>query len=324
MKVVHSTKEIFPYIKNGSCLTIGNFDGVHIGHQVLLKRVQKKAYQKDLTSLVITFDPHPLRVLLGQTPPFITPTQQKLELLVQQGLDYIVCLPFNKEMAELTPEEFVYRYLVQNLKVKEIIIGHDYVFGKGRKGNFELLKKIGAENNFEVEQIEAVYVKGEVVSSTRIRSLIQEGKMWEVKDILGRYYQITGTIIEGKKRGGPILGIPTANLKLNDELIPKPGVYATWAEIEGTFHKAVANVGYNPTFYEQNLSAEVHILNFNQNIYSKTLRVHFVQRIRSEQKFSEVSKLLEQIHLDIEQANQILCKPEASLDQFQRIGEEYK
>lgn len=324
MKIVNSTKEVSPYIKNGSCLTIGNFDGVHIGHQVLLKRVRKKAHQKDLTSLVITFDPHPLRVLLGKTPPFITPTKQKLGLLAQQGLDYIVCLPFNREMAELSPEEFVYRYLVQNLKVKEIIIGHDYVFGKGRKGNFDLLKKIGAENNFEAEQIETVYVKGEVVSSTRIRSLIQEGKIWKVKDLLGRYYQITGTIIEGKKRGGPVLGIPTANLKLNDELVPKPGVYAVWAEIEGNFHKAVANVGYNPTFYEQNLSAEVHILNFNQNIYSKTLRVHFVQRIRSEQKFPEISKLLEQIHLDIEQANQILCKPEALPDQFPTIGKSDK
>lgn len=290
----------------GRALTIGNFDGVHVGHRALLSKVIEEAKQKHLTPTVLTFNPHPLKVLTGQYPPVITPLKQKFELLEQEGIELIVCLAFDKQFASYTAEEFVKKYLVDLLNAKYIVVGYDYRFGKDRKGDFNLLKKLGEKYGFSVSQVDPVYIDGDVVSSTRIRNLVQQGKVRKVRPLLGRYYQVFGEVIHGHKRGGEILNIPTANLELIDELVPKPGVYAVYAELDNERFLGVANVGYNPTFGNNKLSVEVHILDFNKNIYQRDLRVHFVERIRDEKKFSSIEELKKQILKDIEIAREIL------------------
>ncbi|MCF8104107.1 MAG: bifunctional riboflavin kinase/FAD synthetase [Desulfohalobiaceae bacterium] len=313
MNIFETVHELTPLLENGSCVTIGNFDGVHLGHQTLLQRTREKGLQANLPSVVITFDPHPLRVILGQTPPFITLKKQKLELLARQGLDFVLCLNFTKKTAELAPEEFVKQFLVQGLRMKDLVIGHDYVFGKGGRGNFELLQSLGQEFGFQVHRIDPVLKEGAVVSSTRIRKLIQEGRVLEARPLLGRFYQVTGEVVQGQRRGGPILGVPTANLRLVDELFPKPGVYAVWAERKKQVLPGVANVGYNPTFNHHELSVEVHIFDFDQDLYGQTLKVHFVKRLRDEKKFSGVEELLAQINADIATAREILKDPDLAI-----------
>ena len=297
-----------------SCATIGNFDGVHLGHQKLIARVRDRARILKISSVVITFDPHPLRVLVDKkTPPFITLTEQKLELISKLEVDYVLCIKFTKDLAALKPEEFVQKYLVNGLKLKELIIGYDYAFGKGRRGNFELLNKLGEKFGFAVEQLPPVMVDGAIVSSTRIRDMVQAGMVWEARKLLGRFYRVQGKVITGQKRGGPLLGFPTANICLKDELFPKTGVYAVWVEVLGQVYPGVANIGYNPTFGNDYLSVEAHILNFKQNIYGQDIRVHFVQRLRSEKKFSGLDELKKQIQADIELGQKILNSPEAQL-----------
>jgi len=307
MSIIYSTLEIEDDIKNGTCVTIGNFDGVHVGHQTLIKTLNQRAKQKGLKSVVFTFHPHPLRIIGSEPPPFLTQTEQKLELLQEMEPDYILCLPFTQEVAEMSPEEFVRIYLVHGLNTKDLVIGHDYTFGKGRRGNYELLQELGRQYGFKVEQLQAIIKDADVVSSTRIRSLIQEGRVEEARPLLGRFYQVTGKVITGQKRGGPLLGIPTANLELEDEIVPKIGVYAVWAEHKGNYYPAVANLGNNPTFGQETPSVEVHICDFAQDIYNHQLGVHFVKRLREEKKFSGIEELLSQIHADIHEAKKILA-----------------
>jgi len=199
------------------------------------------------------------------------------------------------------------------LKVKELIIGYDYAFGKGRKGNYELLKRLGEKFGFTIEQLPPVMVDGAIVSSTRIRDMVQAGRVWEARNLLGRFYRVQGKVITGQKRGGPLLGFPTANICLKDELFPKTGVYAVWVEVSGQIKPGVANIGYNPTFGNDYLSVEVHILDFKQNIYGQAIRVHFVQRLRSEKKFADFNELKKQIQADIELGQKILKSSEAQL-----------
>lgn len=297
-----------------TCLTIGNFDGVHVGHQQLITKVKKRSRLLNLTSIVITFDPHPMRVLVDKkTPPFITLTPKKLELIDALGVDYTLCLPFTRQLASLEPEEFVSEYLVDLLKLKELIIGYDYAFGKGRKGNYALLQELGQKYGFSVDQFPPVMLDGAIVSSTRIRDMVEDGRVWDVRPLLGRFYRVEGKVIPGKKRGGAQLGFPTANILLKDELFPGTGVYAVWIEVKGLIKPAVANIGYNPTFGNDYLSVEIHIPNFNQNIYDEPVGVHFVQRLRSEIKFSGIGELKNQISRDCELGMKILSLPESTL-----------
>ncbi|WP_054650349.1 bifunctional riboflavin kinase/FAD synthetase [Salidesulfovibrio brasiliensis] len=298
----------------GAAVTIGNFDGVHKGHQKLLGLTCDKAQANDLTSVVVTFDPHPLRVLTGRkTPPFITLIEQKLELISQYGPQVALVLEFTKDIAALSPEEFVRQYLVEGLGMKELIIGHDYHMGKGRSGNYDTLMELGAAMGFNVERLEPVTVEGAIVSSTRIRDLVQAGEVWDALPLLGRFYQVAGEVVHGMNRGGRLLGFPTANLKLVDELFPKPGVYAIWVEVDGEPHKGVANIGKNPTFGNDALSVEAHLLDFSGDLYGRDIRVHFVQRIRDERKFNGIDELKERIGKDIAIGRQILSEPEAAI-----------
>lgn len=313
MRVLHNLHEARSMVRT-SCVTIGNFDGVHMGHQKLLCRTRQKAQTHGLASVVVTFDPHPLRVLVGaNTPPFITLTPQKLELIASLGMDYTLCLEFTKDIAALEPEKFVQTCLLDGLGMREMVVGYDYAFGRNRKGNFALLSELGDRYGFNIEQVGPVLMEHAIVSSSRIRDMVQAGLVWEVRPLLGRFYRVEGKVVAGRNRGGRLLGFPTANLHLKDELFPKTGVYAVWAEHAGQTLPAVANIGFNPTFGNDVLSVEVHILDFSMDIYGQEVRIHFVQRLRSEQKFPDVHALIARIQEDILLARRILASPEAHL-----------
>ena len=313
MIIVRNIEDIKDVI-TGSCVTIGNFDGVHKGHQKLIQLACSRAKAQALVSVVVTFDPHPLRVLRPDGDlPFITLTDQKLALISQHGPQVCLLLEFTMEMAKLTPEEFVKKYLVDGVNMKEMIIGYDYHLGKGRTGDFETLTRLGEKYGFCVDRLDPVSIDDAVVSSTRIRDLVQAGKVWSVRPLLGRFYQVQGEVVRGMNRGGRLLGFPTANLKLVDELFPKPGVYAIWIELDDEVHKGVANIGKNPTFGNDVLSVEAHILDFKGDIYGRDIRVHFVQRIRDEKKFSGIDELKARIAKDIDLGRQILAQPEAEI-----------
>lgn len=296
----------------GSCVTIGNFDGVHLGHQKLIGQTCRRARALGLVSVVVTFEPHPLRVLLGsRTPPFITLIDQKLELIEALGPNVALVLNFTREMAALSPDEFVREYLVRGLSVRELVIGYDYAMGKGRSGNYETLKVLGQTYGFRVDRLEPVTLGDAVVSSTRIRDMVQAGEVWEARPLLGRFYQVRGEVVRGHNRGGKLLGFPTANLRLVDELVPQTGVYAVWVEVDGAVFPGVANIGTNPTFGNEAVSVEAHIMNFSDDLYGRPIRVHFVQRLRSERKFENLDALRARIQADIDLAGRILSEPEA-------------
>lgn len=296
----------------GSCVTIGNFDGVHVGHQRLMARTCAKARKRGLVSVVVTFDPHPMTVLMGQkAPPFLTSTRQRLALIEEQGPNVTLVLEFTRAMAGLEPEEFVRRYLVEGLNLRELVIGYDYAMGKGRRGNYELLTQLGAELGFGVERLDPVIVGGAVVSSTRIRDLVLSGNVWDARPLLGRFFEVQGMVVDGMKRGAAKLGFPTANLKPEGTLLPKPGVYAVWVLLDGEPLQAVANVGYNPTFGDTGLTVEAHILDFNRSIYGQTIGIQFVQRLRSERKFESLEALKARIGDDVRLGRIILGTPDA-------------
>jgi riboflavin kinase/FMN adenylyltransferase len=295
----------------GSCLTIGNFDGVHMGHTKLLQRVCDRASAASLLSVALTFDPHPRQVLSGQAaPPAITLVEHKLECFEANGIQIAVVLPFTRELAALEPEIFVRETLVEGLCLKHLVIGYDYAFGKGRKGNFELLSALGQQYGFSVERLDPVIINGAVVSSTRIRDMVQAGKVWDVRPLLGRFHQVRGKVAHGFKRGRK-LGFPTANVAVRDELVPLSGVYAVWVETGGIMRPGVANIGRNPTFGDFEMTVEAHILDFKGKLYDQPIRVHFVQRIRSEKKFSGPEELITRIREDIGLARMILAAPDA-------------
>ncbi|WP_289022509.1 bifunctional riboflavin kinase/FAD synthetase [Desulfobacter postgatei] len=294
---------------NNAVITIGNFDGVHKGHQALLNQVIETGRRIGGTCIAMTFEPHPLRALGISTPPLITRRDQKIELIKASGIDVLICLPFDKSFAQISAQEFIEDILVKKIGMKTIVIGPDYSFGKNRAGNVALLKAKGGELGYETivpDWIRDVETDTERISSTRIRELVMDGHVDRAKHYLGRFYQIRGKVIKGRKRGGSQLGFPTANIKLHDELCPKFGVYAVTVEtIHGKF-KGVANIGFSPTFGDGMFTIEVHILDFKEDIYESRIRVNMVKRLRDEIKFSSIAQLSDQIRKDIEKAKEIL------------------
>ncbi len=309
MELIEGIEKVKHPYKN-AVVTIGNFDGVHKGHQALINEIVKKAAAIDGTAIALTFEPHPIRVLKKNNhPPLITRYDQKVELLSQSGLDVLICIPFTREFASITAKEFIEDILVNRIGMKAIVIGKDYAFGKNREGNIDFLKKYATAFGFEVIVPDWIPVSGSQpnrISSTRIRELVMDGAVEEVVDLLGRNYQIRGKVETGRNRGGKLLGFPTANIKLHDELSPKLGVYAVTVECLGKKFKGVANIGYSPTFDDHKFTVEVHILDFNENIYGQRIRVNFISRLRDEKKFANIEDLSEQIRHDIEKARELL------------------
>ncbi len=311
MKIFDHLDKIHEPFKS-AVITIGNFDGVHIGHQALFHEVIETAETVGGTSIAMTFEPHPIRVLKqnGQ-PPLITLYEQKAELIERTGIDVLICVPFTRAFASLSADQFIRELLVKKIGMKAIVVGEDYSFGKNREGSIDLLKSYGPDYGFEV--ILANWIKmskgfTDRISSTKIRELVIDGHMTEGEKMLGRHYQIRGRVVTGRDRGGRLLGIPTANINLHDELCPKTGIYAVTVECRGNHHNGVANIGYSPTFEDHEFTVEVHILDFNDNIYGEKIRVNFIKRLRDEIKFSNISALIDQIKKDIAAAREFFSK----------------
>jgi riboflavin kinase/FMN adenylyltransferase len=295
-------------IKN-PVVTIGNFDGVHWAHQAILKKVIERAKHLNGTSVVITFEPHPIKVMSPKKArPLITLLEQKRELVTNQGINIILLIRFTREFAAIAAREFVKDILVDKLGIKEVVVGYDYAFGRRREGNIKLLKELGQQFNFKVHQVGPVYVGKSLVSSTSIRNLIMDGNVSEAKRLLGRNYQIRGEVIRGRDRGGPLLGYPTANLRLVDELIPKEGVYLVTVDLDGKIHQGLTNIGYNPTFKDKTLSVETHILDLSADIVKKRIKINFLYRLRDEITFASAKELSQQISRDIKQAREFFSK----------------
>ena len=291
-------------------ITIGNFDGVHIGHQALFHEVIEKADALGGTSIVMTFEPHPSRLLKqNDHPPLITLYEQKVELIANSGIDVLICFPFTREFAAISAKEFVEDILLKRIGMKAIVLGRDYTFGRNREGNLDLLQTYAENLGFEVivaDWIQTLHTQPGRISSTHTRELVMAGKVADAQKLLGRYYQIRGIVATGRNRGGRLLGFPTANITLHDELCPKTGIYAVTVECGSKQYKGVANIGYRPTFDDHEFAVEVHILDFNDDIYGHKIRVNFIQRIRDEIKFSNISELSDQIKKDIVKAREIL------------------
>ncbi|MCF8111601.1 MAG: bifunctional riboflavin kinase/FAD synthetase [Desulfobacteraceae bacterium] len=309
MKIIRGTDEIKEPFEN-AVVAIGNFDGVHLGHQAILKHVLEKAREIKGTSVAITFEPHPVKVLGNNgSPPLITVLEQKIELIEQLGFDVLICIKFDRSFAELTAQQFLEEILVKKIGMKAIVIGKDYTFGKNRKGNVRFLQQHAEKYGFEVivpDWVPVLPDSPERVSSTRIREIIEQGRVSEAKPLLGRYYQLRGEVCRGRDRGGRKLGFPTANIRIRDELCPKIGVYAVTVETRSGSYQGVANIGYSPTFDDHIFTVEVHLLDFSGDLYDQQIRVNFIERIRDEKKFSGIDELSDQIRHDIEAARRVL------------------
>jgi riboflavin kinase/FMN adenylyltransferase len=306
MKVLKGMEDI-PLEFRDSFITIGNFDGVHRGHQFLFKTLIQEARQENRKTLVITFDPHPKKLLHPDRRPFylITTLEEKIRLIEKLGIDAIMVIPFSLEFSETTADEFVHHILWDKLHIRKIYIGHDYTFGRNKEGDEAFLSALGRKLGFEVSIMNAFTIDDMVISSTCLRYAILTGDVKKSAEILGRPYNLSGIVIEGSRRGGT-LGFPTANIKPVKVLIPANGVYAAVINMGGDRYQGVLNVGYNPTFADEKLSIEVHILDFKDNIYGKNLEILFIDRIRDEIKFDSPDSLVRQIRQDIDQATVIL------------------
>lgn len=314
MEIYTDLSEIKKPFKN-PIVTIGNFDGVHVGHQILFSEVVNRAYKEEGTSVAVTFYPHPLKVVRPDIGlKLISTCDQKRELIEMAGLDVLIILPFTKQMAEIPAEKFIDDILIKTIGVRQLIVGYDYALGKGREGDIPFLKEQGCRKGFPVTVVEPFYVDGILASSSKVRELVTAGEMQKVKKILGRYYQIRGQVKRGKQRGGPLLGFPTANLEIDsDDLCPRHGVYVTQVVYKGKCYGGVLNIGYNPTFSEDKISAEAHIFDFNQDIYGQDLKINLLAFLRPEKKFSGPEELAGQISEDVAQAKKVLADAEKEL-----------
>ena len=277
-------------------LALGNFDGVHRGHRKILDRVRMSASERGATAAIVTFDPHPPRVVRpDKAPPLLMTTAQRLEAIAEAGVHSAAIVRFTTELSRWDPETFVRTVLVDWLHVAEVWVGANFVFGHDRAGNYSLLRALGAQYGFKAEKIDPVRYKDFVVSSTRIRRLVAEGRVDEAGALLGHQYYIDGTVVEGDKRGRTI-GFPTANLKSDNELLPPHGVYATTVTIDGVVRPSVTNVGVRPTVDRSGRTmVEAHLFDFSDDLYGRTVRVGFVQRMRDERGFESVDALRAQI-----------------------------
>ena len=309
MEVLHFPDDARPPWLVHPVLALGNFDGLHRGHLKIIDRVKRGAVEHGGTAMAMTFDPHPPRVVRpDKAPPLLMTLPQRLEALDHAGIHAIAVVPFTRELSQWEPETFVRAVLVDWLRVSEVWVGANFLFGHDRSGNFSLLRTLGQRYGFRAEKIDPVRYKEFVVSSTRIRRLVAEGRVDEAGALLGHAYALVGTIVEGKRRGRE-LGFPTANLRTENELIPPHGVYATTLTIDGIVRAAVTNVGVNPTFGEGNAtSIETHVLGYDGQLYGQHVQLGFVQRLRDERRFDDVDALRAQIDADCRRAERLFTR----------------
>ncbi|WP_187694894.1 bifunctional riboflavin kinase/FAD synthetase [Fervidicola ferrireducens] len=298
-------------VKTPTACGMGNFDGVHLGHQRLIHELVTRADKEGLESFVVTFEPHPLKILSPKdAPPLITSLEQKKKLIESYGVKNLLLIPFTKKFSQMSYEEFINRILIEKLNAKLIVVGYNFQFGSGGKGTAENLKSIGLQKGFETLIVPPVTVNGRIVSSTLIRNMIESGKMKEAKTLLGRPFSIRGKVVKGEAIGRK-LGFPTANVFLSPQIIkPAFGVYAVLVSRDGAIYRGVANIGQKPTFRNKagacNITLEVHIFDFDEQIYGEEIEVYFIERIREEKAFQDVESLALQVKMDIVKARSIL------------------
>jgi riboflavin kinase / FMN adenylyltransferase len=295
-----------------SVVTLGNFDGIHLGHQALVGRTVEEARRRNAVAVVLTFDPHPLKFLApARAPRLILAAEDKIELFRGLGIDVVINQRFDASFARLEAEEFVRRSIVDRLKAKKLWVGSDLRFGQGRKGSVEQLIGWGVELGFEVSIVEPILVNGVRVSSSQIRALIEEGRVDEARPLLGRFHFVSGTVVDGNRRGRG-LGFPTANIASRTEVIPSDGIYATLFCIGNEQRQSVSSIGVNPTFGEGPRTLESYILEFDRDIYGQTVKVAFLKKLRGEKKFADVAALSAQIHEDVRNARAVFASRESA------------
>lgn len=299
MKVYHNIEE-FKGVNN-PIVTIGTFDGVHIGHQKIISRMKELAEKLDGETVLITFYPHPRLVLHPDSKnlKFINTQERKIKLLEKTGVDHLIVIEFTPEFSKLTSAKFIQTYLVEKIKTRKLIIGYDHHFGKNRLGDFKTLYDLGKKHGFGVEKIPAQDVENIAVSSTKIRKSLNEGKICKANSLLGYEYSITGIVVMGQKIGRKI-GFPTANIDQADEykLITANGVYACRVEYDGKIYQGMGNIGVRPTVNQNSLTIEVNIFDFDKEIYDEEITIYFVDRIRNEVKFGNLDLLKAQLTKD--------------------------
>lgn len=304
MEILEINQKDFNF-KN-SVITIGSFDGIHLGHRKLMEYTKDFALELNSPSVVLTFHPHPLKVLHPEKKiNLITTFEKKIELITETGMDYLIYITFTPEFANMPPEDFIKNIIVKKLNPLKIIVGHDFGFGVKKTGNINLLEKMSKEIGFELMVVEPVVIDNQIVSSTLIRRLVISGRVCAVKRFLGRHYSVHGLVVKGSGRGKKI-GFPTANIIPEEELFPKDGVYVTQVMACGKIYDSVTNVGSNPTFDDVVRRIETYIYDFDGDLYDKEIEVFFVERLREEIKFDNISELESRIKKDIELANLIL------------------
>jgi len=282
-------------------LTIGTFDGVHLGHRTILNEVIKHTKEVNGESIVITFEPHPRKLLFPHQPiKLITPLQQKLDLIIRSGIHNVVVAPFTKEFSQLSAEEYIRDFLVKKFQPHTIVIGYDHHFGHDRKGDIQLLKQYAEEFGYKVYEISAQLIDEAAISSTKIRHALTEGRVADAAGMLGRNYSLSGTVVEGQKLGRTI-GYPTANIRHAEpeQILPAIGIYAVKVKWGQNTYKGMLSIGQNPTVTDdKSIKIEVNIFDFNKEIYGDILEIEFVERLRNEEKFDSLDALKEQLHRD--------------------------
>ena len=309
MEVLHFPDDPRPPWLVRPVLALGNFDGLHRGHLKIIERVRRGAAEHGGTPMAMTFDPHPSRVVRPDKAPSLLMTKaQRLEALEHAGIAAVAVVRFTTELSQWDPEMFVRTVLVEWLRVSDVWVGANFLFGHDRGGNFSTLRTLGQRYGFRADKIDPVRYKEFVVSSTRIRRLVAEGRMDEAGALLGHQFYIDGVVVEGKRRGRE-LGFPTANLKTENELLPPNGVYATTLTLDGIVHPSITNIGLRPTFGDTTKTMiEAYVLGFDGDLYGRSVRLGFVQRLRDERKFDDVDALRAQIEADRRRAERLFAQ----------------
>jgi riboflavin kinase / FMN adenylyltransferase len=308
METIHFPDDARPPWLVHPVLALGNFDGLHRGHLKIIERVKRGAAEHGGTPMAMTFDPHPPRVVRPEkAPPLLMTKAQRLEALHRAGIACVAVVRFTREFSQWDPETFVRTVLVDWLHVSEVWVGANFLFGHGRAGNFSLLRTLGQQYGFRADKIDPVRYKDFVVSSTRIRRLVTEGRVDESGALLGHSYYIDGTVIEGRKRGRE-LGFPTANIATDNELLPPHGIYATTLHVDGIVYASLTNIGTRPTFDEADVTVETYLLRYSGDLYGKRVRLSFVQRLRDERRFEDVDALRSQMQADERWAQRLFSR----------------
>ena len=310
MKIARDLNEV--EFDRKSAVTVGTFDGVHLGHRQIINELNKVKEDKGLRSVVITFDPHPQIVLRNKAKDIklLNTTEEKLDHFRELDIDLVYIINFTKEFSQTHAVDFYKNYLINGVGLSDLVLGYDHMFGKNREGNFETLKELCSEYDFEVHKIDEFAPGGEHVSSTDIRHALETGDIPKASRLLGERYSITGTVVHGHKKGRE-LGYPTANIELDShfKLIPRLGIYAVQAELEGKRYFGMMSIGYNPTVTdEKQLRIEVHIFDFDENVYGKKIKINLLEYLREEKKFDSLDELIKEMNSDKEKTLLIIEK----------------